>query len=740
MQTVENSGSAPRNAMSWTAALISLFIPFVFYPTLFDPFQLPKEAFFRIGTLGILGVWLFYAFRSGSVRLARVRVTLPLMLLLFLAILSVFQASYKAEAIAGVRDGAFCLVVFLLLASSLEVGDRRVAAGLGMAASLTALGGLLQILLGSSFSWLPPTMGGGLAGDVSTAAVFVAITLPLLVSLAAPTRGWTPWIWGAGAGISAAFVLLARARAAWLGALCGLICLIILGIRRARREPAQGKQAMPAAGKLALFTACALAILAVVWGIFVVKVPLDSAPPSYKTSELQGWKLREDAWRITRGIAFSRPLGAGAANWRYAFAAEAGNAPLRTGFSASRLPLQSGNEYLQILAELGPAALVLALWAAVGFLGVGWRRDLALPGFPTDAAVASLWGLVAVCFLYNPFREQPTLWAATLIGAMVFCRAPGASGSAAAFYEWRMEPQRRRRLAGLVTLLFVALCGLTVWRSAHSLLASAQLKSGQSACARGDYAVGLPALTAASRTDPTSSVIRSVTASCALAAGKTDQAEAEIREALELSGPDAGSLYILAQVLRQQGHLIDAIATCEQARKLWPRDETINFLLGDLRRMTGDTLGASEAYLAALGGNPSSVEAYLRAGEVLLSRGQIVNAVSALNHAVNMDPFSVPAMRRLGEAYLREGDYDSAAQAFQNLLSMDAADSDAMLGLAGAFSGLQHYCEALDVLRKALESQTDPARVASVQAAIQLTSERCDRIKASPPPTLGRKR
>jgi len=740
VQPVENSGPSQTSGktLSWTAALVSLFIPFVFFPTLFDPFQLPKEILFRLGVLCILGVWLVGTFRSGWVRLAKLRVSLPLLLLLFLAILSVFQASNKAEAITAVRDGTFCLVAFLLLTSSLEAGDRRVAAGLGAAAVLTALGGLLQILLGPAYSWLPPTMGGGLAGDVSTSAVFVAVVLPVVVSLAVPYRGPAAWFWGPGAGIASAFVLLARTRPAWLAATCALACLLILRIRSSRRASVS-KEEMPAPGKLALFVSCALAILAVSWGVFMARIPLLSDPPSYRTSELEGRTLRGDAWRITRGIAFSRPLGAGVANWRFAFAAEAGNAPLRTGFATSRLPLQCGNEYLQILAELGPAGLFLTLWAAWSFLGEGFRRGRPSVAPLHEAALASLWGLGAACFLYNPFREQPTLWTATLLGALVLGRNPESSQPWVPF-AWRMDPVRRRRLAAAVALLFIMLCGLTLWGSARSLLASDQLKAGQSACARGDVANGLPALLDASRADPGSLMIHSAAASCALAGGKVDQAETEVRKALELSGQDAGSLFILAQVLKQQGHLIDAIAVCEQARKLWPRDESINFLLGDLRRMTGDTLGASEAYLAALGGNSSSVEAYLRSGEVLLTRGQIVNAVAALNHAVNMDPFSIPALRRLGEAYLREGDYDNAAQAYSNLLSMDDKDWEAMLGLAGAYSGLQHYCDALPLMESAQKLLTDPVRTASLQSSIQTMSERCEKLKASPPPTLGGKR
>jgi tetratricopeptide (TPR) repeat protein len=520
-----------------------------------------------------------------------------------------------------------------------------------------------------------------------------------------------------------------------VAALAGLLSLIILRIRRPwGLDPSLGEESTPTR-KLIVIASVALAMSAILWGMYGTGIHLGSSPPSFKTSELQGWQLRDDAWRITRSMVLSHPLGAGVGNWRFVFASEAGNAGLRTGFSASRLPLEAGNEYLQILAELGAAGLFLTLWAGFALIRLGFRSSRAGVGFPVDAGTAALLGVGAACFLSNPFREQPTLWVAAILAAIV-CNGERSTGSTASstFVVWEMEASRRKVLRWFVAFLFVGLATLSLWGSGSLLLASADTKVGQAACVRGDFARGLPALLTASRNHPTSTAIRSLAASCALQAGRPADAEREIRASLRLNPQDTSSWFILARALRAQGHLIDATAACEKARRFWPREEAINLLLGDIRRQTGDTLGAAEAYQAALSGNPSSVEAYLREGDVLLSRGQIVNAVMSFTRAANMDPFSPLALNKLATAFMREGDYEQALQTYQSLVELNGDDVDAILGLAGTLSGLQRYCEAVPQLERASKLETNPARIASLQSAVRQMSERCEKSKSAPRP------
>ena len=710
------------SGLRWPLALVSLLLPFLILPIAFDPFQLPKQALVDLGTIAVLGVWLVSVLRSNRVTLRGAGAALALLFFLFIALLSVFQAPYKAEALASARDAAYAILVFFLAASALSPEDRLVPRCLALAASVTAALGLSQILNGPTFAWLPSNMGGVLVGDVSMAALFAALAFPVGLALAGSSSGLAQWLWWLGSGLSVAYVVLARSRGAWAAlALGGLVYAALRALRSKDTQPSSPRRRSLAAPVLALVVAAG----AIAWGIQSTGVVITSAPPSFKMNELQGWKLGLQTWRVTSGIALSHPLGVGAGNWRQAFAAVVGNTRPRTGFTAERIPNQSGNEYLQIAAELGVVGLLLLLWAGIALLRGGWAR--ARRGAPFAAAgVAGLAGLAASAVLTNPLREQPTLWTAVLLAAFAAAgpRQPAAVGSERAL-DWTFEPRRRKALGTAASVAFVLLAGLTVLRVSRLLIAGVDLKSGQAACARGDYERGLPALLRAVRADAGSLQAHTFAAQCALRAGRTELAEKEVRTMMRLNRQDALASYMLASVLKEKGSLTEAIAACEKAKEIYPLDEHINLLLGDLRKLTGDTIRASQAYADAIGGNPSSVEAYLRTGDNLMARGQVFTAVSAYAAAANLDPFSAEAVQKLGGAHMKAGDYDSAVQIYSSLLSITPDDPTAYLSLAGALAGLLRHCEAVPLMEKARSLEKNPARAEALTRFIEETSAKC---------------
>jgi tetratricopeptide (TPR) repeat protein/O-antigen ligase len=726
-RTSDISSSSFFRLIPWVLAAESLALPFFFFGSLGDPFQLPKDLLFRWGALLILGLWLAGTLSAGRVTLRRSGVTAPLLLLMFIGLLSVFQASNPAEASTAVRDMAFCAVVLMVSLVCVEKGSHIVAASLGAGAAATATLGILQIFLGPRLSFLPPTQGGALVGDVSTGALFVAITLPLLVTgTMSPGKGW---LWTPAAGVSLAYVLVARSRAAWLGAATGMaVLLLVMPLRR--KSPAHERAAAFPAGA-AFLAAILLAAALVLGGAYGRGLNIIiSAPPSMKTVELQGTELRMETWQATLRMILAHPLGVGAGCWRRAFPREAGNLAPHYPFASSRLPQSAGNEYLETAAELGLGGLLLFLWILARVLITGWRKSASGQGLPASA-LASLASAAACGLLASPLREQPGLWTVTVLAALVL--SPGREHESRSREEisWEMAPGRGRVVGILATICFLLLLAIAGWGTLRVWTAGSALQVGQGAYLRGEYAAAIPPLRRSSELDPSSSLARYFTGASALAAGQLDLAQSELRAAQRLNPQDAATLLTLASSLRAMGAHSDAIAVGEKAGKIWPQDETVQLALGDLKRAAGDLDGALNAYRAALKGNASSVKAYLKMGELMESRSQKSGAVAAFSKAASLDPYLPEALEHLGGGYMKQGDYESAVQVFSNLLSFQPDDMPALIGLTRTLAGMARPCEALTYLDRARGLERNPLRQTQLDQARADLAVKCG--KERPP-------
>jgi tetratricopeptide (TPR) repeat protein len=711
--------SEPRfhDALRWTLAATSLAIPFVFLGSLGDPFQLPKQLVFRWGAIAVLGFWLAGTWSASRIVLRRSAVTAPVFFLVFIAMLSVFQAPNAAEASSEVRDAFLaCLVLFLSL-PVLEKKDRLVGSCLGLAAVATAALGTLQLLVGPGMTLLPPTQGGALVGDVTVASIFVGSVLPLLFGLAA-APGWGARGWMVGAAVGTAFVALGRTPAAWLGSLVGLAVLAAATFRRSPGSPRPFR--VPGRSWLAAAGIAALLVLSVSW---TRGFSLWSSPPSLKIAELQGPVLRLETWRATLQMMLRHPLGIGAGSWRRVFPQEAGALTPRSPFTSSRWPQSAGNEFLQVGSELGVPGLFLLIWLALRLLGSGWRNRE--EGATRAGALASLAALAGCALLSSPLREPLLLWSATLLAALATAPRGSSPDPARPMFAVQMEPRRRRALGLVAALLGAALVVLSGWDTYRLAASSAALQSGQAACVQRDYARAIPALRRASRMDPASSLARYLNGVCALASGRGDLAEPELRAALDLNPRDAAALLALGSAYRSQGKLTDALGAVERARNVWPTDEEVNLALGDARGSLGDVAGAAQAYRTALATNPHSVQGYLKLGSLMEAHGKVAGAVSAFSAAADLDPYLPEALSRLGGAYLKQGDYEAAVQVYQGMLSFLPDDVSALTNLARTYVGMQRPCDALAKLERARALERDPRRRDALEKALAEVASKC---------------
>ncbi len=724
-QAPDSDLSPPGAVMRGVVAGVSILLPLAFCPFVADPFQLPKQILFRFAALLILGVWLWRTFASGRVELRGGGIAAPFLLLVFIALLSIFQATNRPEASLVVRDLVLCGVLLFLVPPCLQPGTRTVAAGLGLGATATAFLGTGQILFGPRLTWLPSTQGGALAGDVSAGAISVCLVLPLLAALATSAPGRSRWFWAAASGGALSYVILARTRAAWLGAVVGLSWLAVSALRRRTPAGPRSGAASPPLSKL-LITAALVALILLLAGTYGAGVNLLSAAPSLKFVELQGLELRLTSWRTTVEMILSRPLGFGAGNWRYAFPSAAGLLEPRTPFTISRMPLQAGSEYLETAAELGLAGLLLLLWLLSRILRQSRRNSGAGEGGLAPAAAAGIGALAACGLLASALREQPALWISLVLACLVISASASASPREGVV-GWEIRPERRKLVAALVALAFVGLAGISSWSASRTLSSSAALREGQADCLRKDFGRALPALYRAGRLNPASFPARHFAGICSLQAGRPDRAEKELRGALALNPLEAQTLLALASSLRAQGRLIDAVAACEKARRVWPRDETVLLALGLVKEEAGDLRGAGAAYEAAIRQNPGSVPAHLALGGTLEKQNQIHTAVTVYSRAVTLDPYRPDCLFRLGTGLMKQGAYEAAEQAFVRLLTFVPDDVPTLVSLGRAYAGLQRHCQAVDPLKRARDLETNAVRAAMIDQSLQDARTKCQK-------------
>jgi tetratricopeptide (TPR) repeat protein len=727
-QSARFDASPARSCYPWILGILALLIPFVFAPALADPFELPKWVLLRLGVLVLIGFGWWQLRLRGEAKISRSRAAVPLLLLAFIALLSIFQAANRSAATAAARDATLLSILFVLAASVLPPAREGILCGcLGLATGATALLGTLQLLAGPRVTWLPATQGGALVGDVAAAALLVAAGLPVLLGLAFSTPASFRWAWSAGAGSAIGFVALARSTAAWLGALAALALFAILRRAEIRRVRSESRPPASSRGLLVLITVLALTI--VLAGTRGAGISLLSNPPSLRTSDLLGWELRWDSWRTSLDLLLTHPLGSGAGNWKEAFTARVGNLTPASQFTSGRLPLQAGSEYLQVGAELGAVGLFLLLWALYRLLREGIAASRAGGGWVVISATAGIGGLAAASLLASPLRDPATLWTAALLAILVTAARPiRLDAEHPPSSRWRFPALGRNLRTSIVVssgALILVLIGLTGWSSFEVLSASASLKIGQAAFGQAEYRTALPALRRARELDPSSHLSRYLLGACAGNLGQRDLAEKELRAARSMNPGDAFTLLALASTLRGEGKLIDAVAVIEKAVHFWPHDEAVNLRAGDLREATGNRREAFAAYTAAVGANPSSVKAYIRLGDLQLARGNTFNSVTAYLKAANLDPFDPEAVGSLATAYVKGGDYQSAVQVYQSLLILAPEDVHAMLDLARTYSGLGRNCDAVSMLRRAQGIAKDPGELTAIAAGIQAQSAKC---------------
>lgn len=224
-------------------------------------------------------------------------------------------------------------------------------------------------------------------------------------------------------------------------------------------------------------------------------------------------------------------------------------------------------------------------------------------------------------------------------------------------------------------------------------------------------------------------------------AGRWDEAETELREALALNPYRAEWHFNLGLTLEAAGRWEHAIRAFRDAHALEPRDYQTTLLIGvnSLRvdqptqaiewlthAQANDTTRADpfvyriEAYARlndheqaelmfyrALQLDGDHALAYANMAESLIDRGLYDRAVYCLREAASLDPTLARIHARLGQAYAETGRYERARQLFLRELRDNPGDVDTLLDLGCLLVQMNRLAEAGEKMRRVLELDSD---------------------------------
>jgi protein O-mannosyl-transferase len=161
----------------------------------------------------------------------------------------------------------------------------------------------------------------------------------------------------------------------------------------------------------------------------------------------------------------------------------------------------------------------------------------------------------------------------------------------------------------------------------------------------------------------------------------------------------------LANILRQEGQVDEAIVHVREALAICPENAELHCNLGELLLLAGKLDEAIAHFQQALTIQPGYWSVRLNLGAILLQRGHVPEAIEHLQKFLQVLPNHAEANHNLGVALLRNGQLDEAIGRFQKALQVRPAFAAASCKLGDAFMQKGQLDQAIACYQKALEIQ-----------------------------------
>lgn len=220
--------------------------------------------------------------------------------------------------------------------------------------------------------------------------------------------------------------------------------------------------------------------------------------------------------------------------------------------------------------------------------------------------------------------------------------------------------------------------------------------------ARTDPELAIRELRAVLAEDPGLLMARRTLAVAYAAAGRHEQAVAELRR-LEKDGQlSAEDGIVLGDNLRFSGRLGEAADVLQRAARENPKFSQPWLSLAEVHIKGNRNAEAAKAYEHVLSLVPDHIEALRGLGDIALLEGRLDEAGRRYGRILEVDPADASAMTKLGVLRMRAGAADEAVALFRRAVEREPGNGEALLYLAGALAASGRSAEALPFFERAL--------------------------------------
>ena len=220
--------------------------------------------------------------------------------------------------------------------------------------------------------------------------------------------------------------------------------------------------------------------------------------------------------------------------------------------------------------------------------------------------------------------------------------------------------------------------------------------------ARIDPPTAATELTAVLQEAPDAALPRRYRAVALAAAGRYEDAIADMRILEKAGALTTEDLIVLGDSLRLAGRTAEALAALDKASALQPQSPLPWLTRANTLIAAGRHDEAALAYNRVLAMVPEHSEALRGLGDLALIRGDVQGAAGFYGRVLASAPNDVGAMVKLGVVRMRTGQREDAVALFKKAVDAEPSNGEALLYMAGAMAASGRNADAVPYFERAL--------------------------------------